>query len=154
MEEWRGWGSAPHSNPWPTTLYTPAVPQADLFVLIVDDSAVQRGILEDVLLEIAPHAHIQTADSAQAALQRLAFPPEPHLVFSDFNMPGMNGVLFLQQARQSGFGGKIYIVSTERSQELIEEALQAGATDWLFKPYTEETFRDILSAPPPDTATP
>ena len=135
-------------------LYTPAVPQADLFVLIVDDSAVQRGILEDVLLEIAPDAQIQTADSAQAALQRLAFPPAPHFVFSDFNMPGMNGVLFLQQARQSGFGGKIYIVSTERSPELIEEALQAGATDWLFKPYTEEMFRNILSGPPTGAVSP
>ncbi len=113
-------------------------------VLIVEDSPVQRGIIEDVVLDLAPGAQVVPVETPQQGLNRLAGGLDPDLVLVDFNMPGMNGILFLQEARKRGFRGKVFLVSTEKSTELKEAALAAGASGWLDKPFTIEQFKTVI----------
>ena len=68
-------------------------------VLVVDDDRDARMLISDVLQSAG--AQVVTADSAQAALDRLASEEAPHVLLTDVGMPGMDGFALMQQIRQS-----------------------------------------------------
>ena len=102
--------------------------------LVVDDSRVirkvARRILEDIGFEIA-----EAADGMEAlAWCRAAM---PDAVLLDWNMPVMNGVDFLRQLRSEPGGEEPVVVfcSVETDLENIREALDAGAAEYIMKPF-------------------
>lgn len=112
--------------------------------MIVEDSPVQRGILEDLIAELLPDATIRAVDSAVTALVGLGEADDPDLILTDFNMPGKNGVLFIREAREKGYKGKVFVISTEKSQEIMSAAREAGADGYLHKPYNQEEVANLL----------
>ena len=109
--------------------------------LVVDDSRpirkVARRILEDIGFEIA-----EAADGAEAlAWCRAAM---PDAVLLDWNMPVMNGIEFLHQLRQEpgGDAPTVIFCTVETDVERIREALEAGAAEYIMKPFDG----DILAA--------
>ena len=102
--------------------------------LVVDDSRVirkvARRILEDIGFEIA-----EASDGMEAlAWCRAAM---PDAVLLDWNMPAMNGLDFLKALRREPGGDAPIVVfcTTESEPEKIFEALEAGADEYIMKPF-------------------
>jgi two-component system chemotaxis response regulator CheY len=72
--------------------------------------------------------------------------PEFELALVDWNMPVMNGLEMLQALRADGFDRvKVMMVTTEAENDFILRALDAGADEYLMKPFDEEGLKEKLA---------
>ena len=114
--------------------------------LIVDDSKTMRRIVGKVVKENG--FDVLEAENGQEALTRLrdCAPDAPFaLALVDWNMPVMDGLSFVQAARAEGFSElPIIMITTEGSMEYMTRAMEAGANEYLMKPFTKESLRDKL----------
>ncbi|MFA7429757.1 MAG: response regulator [Rhodospirillaceae bacterium] len=105
--------------------------------LIVDDSKVIRMVAKKILQELS----FQTveAEDGQTALDRCT-ENMPDAVLLDWNMPVMNGIEFLRELRKmpGGDGPKVVFCTTENDIEHIQEAIEAGANEYIMKPFDSE----------------
>src|ERR1051325_4545217 len=106
--------------------------------LIVDDSKAMRLILGKTLKELG--FDLSEAANGQEALARLNQGDEIDLMLVDWNMPVMNGYELLRAVRANALLGntRIMMVTTENSMQSMTKALEAGATEYLMKPFTKE----------------
>ena len=103
--------------------------------LVVDDSKTIRLILSQTLGELG--WNVEQAPNGQVALTWLDSPPEPAgLVLIDWNMPEMNGLDLVRQIRERTrvASSKLMMVTTETETEQIENAIKAGANEYVMKP--------------------
>ena len=115
--------------------------------LVVDDSRAMRTIIGRFLKE-AGYQIAEAADGREA-LDRLAElrPTSPvSLVMVDWNMPEMNGLEFVQAARADVAyrDVRIVMVTTETEIERVFSALEAGADEYLMKPFNQAALNDKL----------
>jgi two-component system chemotaxis response regulator CheY len=112
--------------------------------LIVDDSRFVRGYLRG-LLEVKGIECEEAADG-QAGLDRLNGNGPFDVALVDWNMPVMNGLEMLQKLRADGFSGlKVMMVTTEAENDFIMRALNAGADEYLMKPFDDEALTEKLA---------
>ncbi|MFK7768391.1 MAG: response regulator [Mariniblastus sp.] len=113
-------------------------------VLIVDDSKAMRMIVKRTLKLAGFDAldFVEANDGVEAIAQIAA--ERPDLVFSDWNMPEMNGIELLKQLRAEGNKIKFGFITSESSPETKKEAMDAGATFLITKPFTPESFQRVL----------
>jgi two-component system chemotaxis response regulator CheY len=112
--------------------------------LIVDDSRFVRGYLRGLLEEKG----IECAEAAdgQAGMDQLNSGDSFDLALVDWNMPVMNGLEMLKQLRAEGFGEvKVMMVTTEAENDFILRALDAGADEYLMKPFDDEALTEKLA---------
>jgi two-component system, chemotaxis family, chemotaxis protein CheY len=111
--------------------------------LIVDDSRFVRDFLRG-LLEKRGVECTQAADG-RAALEQLHQGLPFDLALVDWNMPVMNGLQLLQQMRAEGYAGvKVMMVTTEAENDFILRALEAGADEYLMKPFDDQALAEKL----------
>ena len=117
-----------------------------LNVLIVDDSAAIRKILERVLR----HTDFQLGDVIEAgdgkeALGKLG-DGNIGLILSDINMPNMDGLELLQQVKANDAWKTVPIimVTTEGSQDKVMQAIQLGANGYIRKQFTADQIKEKL----------
>jgi len=104
-----------------------------LQVIVADDHALIRELLERQLKELADDVRVFHAGTLQQVLD-LARSSQPlDLVLLDLRMPGMNGLAGLQAVRQARPGVPVAILSGQIDPQTIREALQAGAAGYLPK---------------------
>ena len=118
-----------------------------LDVLIVDDSAAIRKILQRVLHQAEiPLGKIYEAGDGQDGLEVLKA-NAVGLVLTDINMPRMDGLRFLAEIRGSDSWRKlpVIMITTEGGEAAVGEALRLGATAYLRKPFTADQIREKLS---------
>jgi two-component system, chemotaxis family, chemotaxis protein CheY len=119
---------------------------APLDVLIVDDSAAIRKILQRVLRQTdLPLGNIQEAGDGTEAVQLL----QSHtfgLVLSDINMPQMDGLQLLARIKEMPHmkGIPVLMVTTEGGQGRVMEAVQLGAAGYVRKPFTADQIKEKL----------
>ena len=116
-------------------------------VLIVDDSAAIRKILQRVLLQAeVPVGTVHEASDGVEALKILKS-TTVGLVLSDINMPNMDGLEFLTTVRAEAAWRDlpILMVSTEGTQAKVLEAVERGASGYVRKPFTAEQIKEKLS---------
>ena len=112
--------------------------------LIIDDSRFVRSYLRGLLHEKG--IECDEAADGQAGLNRLHAGVQFDLVLLDWNMPVMNGLETLQKIREEGFGDtKVLMVTTEADNNFIMRALEAGADEYLMKPFDHDAFDDKLA---------
>ena len=112
--------------------------------LIVDDSRFVRSYLRGLLEKKG--GQCEEAADGQSGLDRLRSSPPFDLVLLDWNMPVMNGLDMLRQLRAEGFTGmKVLMVTTEAENDYITRALDAGADEYLMKPFDSEAFDEKLA---------
>jgi two-component system chemotaxis response regulator CheY len=115
-------------------------------ILIADDSTVMRRIVARTLRQ----AGFDVSDIVEASDGRQAYDivmtQEPDLVLSDWNMPEMTGIESLRAMRAAGSTVLFGFVTSEGSEEMRAEAAAAGAAFLIAKPFTADTFRDVLGA--------
>jgi two-component system chemotaxis response regulator CheY len=116
--------------------------------LIVDDSRfvrmTLRGMLRQRGIECDEAADGQAGLDAIYAQPRAAAPFDLALV--DWNMPVMDGLEMLKQLRAEGFTEmKVVMVTTEAENDFILRALDAGADEYLMKPFDNEALSEKLA---------
>jgi len=111
--------------------------------LIVDDSRFVRGFLRGLLEEKG--IECEEAADGQAGLDLLHGGLRFDLALVDWNMPVMNGLDLLKYMRAEGFDGKIMMVTTEAENDFILRALDAGADEYLMKPFDDEALGEKLA---------
>jgi len=112
--------------------------------LIVDDSRAMRMLLARILREIG--FEVVEAGHGREALERLKAEARPDVVLVDWNMPEMDGLTFVQTVRTERVydGVRIMMVTTETEPTNVTTALEAGANEYLMKPFTKEAVREKL----------
>ena len=114
-------------------------------ILVVDDSKAMRKIVARTLKQAGFEQHaVEEAENGAQAYGAIAAAP-PDLVISDWNMPDMNGIELLQKLRAEGNAVKFGFCTTEGTPEMRKAAMDAGALFLIAKPFTPETFTQILS---------
>lgn len=114
-------------------------------ILIIDDSKAMRLIVRRTLRQAGFDGHeIDEAENGVEALARIA-DQRPDLVLSDWNMPQMNGIDLLRALRAQGDLVRFGFVTSEGTDEMREQASDAGAAFLITKPFTDESFRLALS---------
>jgi two-component system, chemotaxis family, chemotaxis protein CheY len=118
-----------------------------LDILIVDDSATMRAVIRRVIgLTDVPVGTIHEAANGREALKILEA-NTVQAVFTDINMPVMNGVELLREmaSRESWNETLRIVISTDGSRLRREEARDLRATLYIEKPFRPEVVRDVLS---------
>ena len=112
--------------------------------LIVDDSSFARGRLRALLQEQG--IECVEAGDGRAAMDILHGGPRFDLAFVDWNMPVMDGLEMLQQLRAEPYEElKAIMVTTEGNKRSILRALNAGADEYLMKPFDKQGLGDKLA---------
>jgi two-component system chemotaxis response regulator CheY len=115
-----------------------------LRALIVDDSRFVRGFLRGLLEEKG--IECQEAGDGKAGIDQLNGPLSFDLALVDWNMPVMDGLEMLKELRAEGFDEiKVMMVTTEAEDDFIVRALDAGADEYLMKPFDGEALTEKLA---------
>ena len=112
--------------------------------LVVDDSKVVRMVARKILEDL--QFEIYEAADGQAALD-VCMETMPDAVLLDWNMPVMNGIEFLWELRKSEGGDAPVVVfcTTENDLGHIQEAMTAGANEYIMKPFDSEIIETKFS---------
>jgi two-component system, chemotaxis family, chemotaxis protein CheY len=115
-------------------------------VLIVDDSKVMRVIISRILKEMG-HEVVEAGDG-QDALKKVEESGGVGLALVDWNMPVMNGLDFVKALRaDSRFSSiPVMMVTTETEMGQVQLALQAGANNYVTKPFTPDVIQEKLKS--------
>lgn len=114
---------------------------AALKILIVDDQTSVRQMTRMTLEQLGVRT-FHEAENGKVAMEMIALQPLD-LVISDFNMPEMDGLGLLRALRGHPAARKLpFILLTGRGdKELVVKAAQAGANNYLIKPFTPDVLR-------------
>ena len=115
-------------------------------VLIVDDQAIIRMILEELVCSIGPEIETESFSDPVLALEWAKQDP-PDLVLTDLKMPNMNGIEFTHWIRQtpSCADVPIVVITCVEDQNTKYRALEAGATDFIVKPFKAENVIQVVN---------
>ena len=110
-------------------------------VLIVEDDPVTKRLLEAFLTEWG--YDIQVVGDGRAAWEALQESDAPSLIISDWMMPDMNGVELCKKIRAMGKADYTYFIllTSKGSREDVIEGLQAGADDFIIKPFDQDELK-------------
>lgn len=113
--------------------------------LVVDDSRTIRTILRSYLQKL--DFEVFDAADGKLALERLEEVGPVEVALVDWNMPHMNGFEFVQAVRadKQYEDVQIVMVTTETEMEQVTKALEAGANEYIMKPFSQEVIGDKLS---------
>ncbi len=113
-------------------------------VLIIDDSSTMRKIISRSLRQAGlPVDNIVEAGDGIEGLNALGA-GGVDLILSDINMPNMDGLEFVKQARAQGCKAPIMMITTEGGEDIIGEALNSGANGSIRKPFTPDQLQEKL----------
>jgi len=108
--------------------------------LVIDDSRTVRMIIGQTLRELG--IEVLEAGDGSEALDQIKENPDVDLMLVDWNMPKMNGIDFIRAVRsQPAFdSARILMVTSEAQSDHVTEAIQAGANEYLMKPFSKEVL--------------
>jgi len=112
--------------------------------IVIDDSKSIRSILSKILIEIG--FTVEEAGNGIEALDVIK-KDKVDLALVDWNMPDMNGYEFIQEVRKDNTykDMRLMMVTTETEMNKVVEALEAGANEYVMKPFTKEMIIEKLA---------
>lgn len=111
-------------------------------ILLVDDSRTIRNIQKNILSRL-DHTDITEASDGVEGLAKVKEVP-PDLILLDWNMPNMDGITFLKTLRAQGNKTPVIMCTTEAEKSRVIAAIQAGANNYVVKPFSTETMADKI----------
>jgi len=113
--------------------------------LIVDDSRATRTIIRKMLSDVGFEV-FEAADGVEA-LRRLKEMDQPDVLLVDWNMPEMNGYDLVRAVRGDAQYDKVPLMMVTSETELgqMAKALNAGANEYVMKPFTKEVITEKLT---------
>lgn len=114
-------------------------------VLVVDDMVTMRRIVKNILKQLG-FGNVDEAENGQEALQKLRADTFGFVV-SDWNMPVMTGIDMLRAIRadEKLKTLPVLMVTAEAQQSNLIEAVQAGVSNYIVKPFTAETMQEKIA---------
>ncbi len=115
-------------------------------ILIIDKSLTMRRILCTQLVALGVDEVIE-ADDGQSGLKKLDENPGIDIIMLDTDLPDMSGISCIKKIRthQKYSKVKVVIVSSASSRETVTEAFNAGANNYILRPFTSESLKSKLS---------
>ena len=113
--------------------------------LVIDDSSAMRTLLRRLLRDLS--FEVTEAPDVSTALERLGPVGVPDLALVDWNLPGGSGIEFIRAVRRNLTPRelRILMITTEVGPRELRMALDAGAQEYLMKPFTPEALLEKLS---------
>ncbi len=112
-------------------------------ILIVDDAAFMRMMLKDILTKNGFEVVAEAADGVQAVEKYVE--TKPDLVTMDITMPEMDGIMALKEIRRIDPDAKVIMVSAMGQQAMVIDAIQAGAKDFIVKPFQADRVLEAVT---------
>ncbi|HOC08337.1 MAG: response regulator [Clostridiales bacterium] len=112
-------------------------------VLIVDDAAFMRMMIKDILSKNG-YQVVGEAENGLKAVEKYA-ELKPDLVIMDITMPEMDGIEAVKRIRAVDPGATIVMCSAMGQQAMVIEAIQAGAKDFIVKPFQPERVLEAVN---------
>lgn len=115
-------------------------------VLLVDDIKSMRTLIKGILFKLGLQKVVDAGDGSEALsvlkTERIDF------IISDWNMPKMDGLELLQKVRENDDykNTPFLMITAENSKDRVVEAIQAGCSDFIAKPFTEGTLREKIES--------
>jgi two-component system chemotaxis response regulator CheY len=111
-------------------------------VLIVDDAAFMRMMVKDILTKNGFQVVGEASDGAQAIEKYKELTPD--LVTMDITMPEMDGITALKEIKKLDPNAKVIMCSAMGQQAMVIDAIQAGAKDFIVKPFQAERVIEAI----------
>ncbi len=115
-------------------------PRASIRLLVVDDEPDLAALTGDMLQREDERFSVETATNAESGRERL-HESEFDCIVSDYDMPGQNGIDFLQTVRADDPDLPFILFTGKGSEEVASEAISAGVTDYLQKESGMDQYR-------------
>ena len=111
-------------------------------ILICDDAAFMRMMIKDILTKNGYNVAGEAENGAKAVEKYAELKPD--LVLMDITMPEMDGIEALKKIKALDPGAKIIMCSAMGQQAMVIEAIQAGAKDFIVKPFQAERVLEAV----------
>ncbi|PLR97701.1 response regulator [Bacillus sp. T33-2] len=111
-------------------------------VLVTDDAAFMRMQLKDMITK-AGHEVVGDADNGIVAVEKY-IELRPDIVTMDITMPEMDGVSAVKEIKKIDPDAIILMCSAMGQQQMVIDAIQAGAKDFIVKPFSADRIADAL----------
>jgi len=112
-------------------------------VLIVDDAAFMRMMIKNILTKNGFEVVGEASNGVEAV--ELYKKLKPDLVTMDITMPEMDGIEALKKIKEIDPNAKVIMVSAMGQQQLVIEAIQAGAKDFIVKPFQPDRLLEAVN---------
>lgn len=115
-----------------------------MHALVIDDSSAMRGILEKMLTEVG--FEVTSAGDGREALAQLKAGGPFEVALVDWNMPELDGYEFVEAVRADHAYDALLLMMVTSETELsqVVRALDAGANEYVMKPFTKEVLIEKL----------
>jgi len=113
-------------------------------VLVADDSSTMRAIISRALNTIGVVDVVEVADGREAmkAFDSSSF----DLVLTDWSMPNKTGIEVLREIRRTDAAIPVVMITSEGDRHRVLEAIEAGVSDYLLKPFTADDLKSKLES--------
>ncbi len=120
------------------------MPDYKMKILVVDDFATMRRILKNILKQIG-FENIEEAEDGEQAYTKLKSGSFKFVV-SDWNMPNLDGLGLLKKVRSDPDlkNLPVLMVTAEAEKEKVVEAIKAGVSNYVVKPFTAEVLKEKM----------
>lgn len=113
-----------------------------LTVITVDDSAFMRGMLKKLVAEAGAEIVGEASDGNEAI--QVYEEKKPQLVFMDIVMPNKTGLEALREIKAKDANARVVMCSSVGQDKIVAEAVEAGATDFIVKPFKAEDIQTVI----------
>ncbi len=111
-------------------------------ILICDDAAFMRMMIKDILTKNGYNV-VGEAENGAIAVSKYA-ELKPDLVLMDITMPEMDGINALKNIKASDASANVIMCSAMGQQAMVIEAIQAGAKDFIVKPFQADRVLEAV----------
>ncbi len=111
-------------------------------ILVCDDAAFMRMMIKNVLVKGGYNVAGEAENGARAVEKYAELKPD--LVLMDITMPEKDGIQALKEIKASDPGAKVIMCSAMGQQAMVVESIQAGAKDFIVKPFQEERVLEAV----------
>ncbi|MBF2055168.1 MAG: response regulator [Candidatus Sericytochromatia bacterium] len=111
-------------------------------ILVVDDAAFMRMMIRDILVKNGYEVAGEAANGNEAVLKYQELRPD--VTTMDITMPEMDGITAVREIRKIDPNARIIMCSAMGQQAMVLDAIQAGARDFIVKPFQEDRVVDAI----------
>ncbi|WP_199617977.1 response regulator [Paenibacillus alkalitolerans] len=111
-------------------------------ILVVDDAAFMRMMIKDILTKNGYEVVGEASDGVQA-IEKFK-ESRPDLITMDITMPEMDGITALKEIKKIDGGAKVIMCSAMGQQAMVIDAIQAGAKDFIVKPFQADRVIEAI----------
>ena len=111
-------------------------------ILVVDDAAFMRMMIKDILLKHGYEVVGEATNGAEAVVRFSELSPD--LVTMDITMPEMDGIAAVKHIRAMDPNARVIMCSAMGQQAMVLEAIQAGARDFIVKPFQPDRVLEAV----------